>query len=167
MFVVHDPKRRHWRETCQGLRRELRRRIALERSLAVLFHLAVAAALWLLGGPGVMLRVHIVPLLVGFPPWFAINRVGQHYRIDPSDPAQWGTLVRSSRVWDVLFLWSSYHLEHHYFPGVPFYNLRRLHRLLQPFYRSRGMQPVGYESLLWEWLVRNKPPHARWSAVAN
>ncbi len=144
----------------------LRRTIAFERCGAVAIHLATAVALFLLGGAGPMLRVYLLPLLVGFPPWFAINRVGQHYRIDPGDPAQWGTLVKGSWVWDRLFLWSNYHLEHHYFPAVPFYNLPRLHRLLQPFYRSRGMRPVGYGSLLWGWLIRNEPPHAQWSAPA-
>ncbi len=141
----------------------LRRRANSERSAAVVMHLALAATLLLLGGVGTMLRVQILPLVFGFPPWFAINRIGQHYRIDPDDPARWGTLVESSRVWDALFLWSNYHLEHHYFPAVPFYNLRRLHRLLQPFYTAKGMRPVGYASLLWGWLVRNQEPHARWN----
>jgi len=142
---------------------ELRRQIRRERLGVVAFHLMVAALLLWAGGTGVVLRVHLLPLFFGFPPWFAINRVGQHYWIDPADPAQWGTLVRGSMVWDTLFLWSNYHLEHHYFPGVPFYNLPRLQRLLQPFYEKRGMRAVGYGELLWRWLVLNSPPHANWN----
>lgn len=141
---------------------ELRRRIARERAAVLGLHLLTAAALYATGGAGVLLRVHLLPLLFGFPFWFGINRAGQHYWIDPGDPARWGTLVRGSPVWDTLFLWSNYHLEHHYFPGVPFYNLPRLHRLLAPFYRKRGMRAVGYGEILWRWLVLNRPPHARW-----
>ena len=44
-----------------------------------------------------------------------------------------------SRFWDFVYLWSNYHLEHHYFPGVPFYNLRALHIELRPFFAERGM----------------------------
>jgi len=142
---------------------EVRQRITSERSWAIALHLAVAATLYGLGGAGVMLRVHILPLLLAFPPWFAINRLGQHYWIDPRDPARWGTLVKGSPGWDFLFLWSNYHLEHHYFPGVPFYNLRRLQQLLEPFYEAHGMHPVGYGALLWRWLFLNRPPHAEWS----
>ncbi len=141
---------------------ELRRRIARERLAVVLIHLLAAGLLYWTGGPGVLLRVQLLPLFFGFPLWFGINRAGQHYWIDPEDPARWGTLVRGSALWDTLFLWSNYHLEHHYFPGVPFYNLPRIQQLLQPFYRERGMRPVGYGELLWRWLVLNSPPHANW-----
>jgi len=151
------------RETA-GYPEPLRRRIARERHAAIAFHLLLACVIYLLGGATVMLQVHIVPLLFGFPIWFAINRTGQHYRIDPDDPACWGTLVKGSLVWDHLFLWSNYHLEHHYFPGVPFYNLPKLHGLLQPFYRRRGMRAVGYGELLWGWLVLNRPPHTDWES---
>jgi fatty acid desaturase len=32
----------------------------------------------------------------------------------------------------------NYHLEHHLFPAVPWYNLPKLHRLLEPEYRRAG-----------------------------
>ena len=32
----------------------------------------------------------------------------------------------------------NYHLEHHLFPGVPWYNLPRLHRALRPQLADRG-----------------------------
>ena len=72
--------------------------------------------------------------------------------------------MKPSRFWDIAFLWSNYHLEHHYFPRVPFYNLRRLHFMLQPFYAEFGVRPTTYRRLLWGWFVLNKPPHADWSA---
>jgi fatty acid desaturase len=141
----------------------LRHRIAAERWSAVGIHLGLAAALIGLGGWGLWLRVHALPLLVAFPVWFALNRLGQHYDIEPNDPARWGTLMRPSPyLWDLLFLWSNYHLEHHYFPGVPAYRLPRLRRALADFLTRHRVPQRSYGELVWQWLVRNKPPHANW-----
>lgn len=142
----------------------LRRRIARERAAGIAFHLMLAAVLVLSAGWGVWLRVHLLPLLLAFPFWFALNRLGQHYAIDPEDPAHWGTLMKRSPFWwDILFLWSNYHLEHHYFPAVPAYRLPALRCELEPFFHRRGIRARGYAELVWGWLVRNQPPHARWS----
>jgi fatty acid desaturase len=114
------------------------------------------------GGWGVAGKLYIVPIFFVFPIAFALNRLGQHYDIDPDDVAQWSTLVKGSWFWNTVYLFSNYHLEHHYFPSVPFYNLPRLQRLLLPFYEKRGMTPRSYGSLLWHYLVLNRKPHTRW-----
>jgi fatty acid desaturase len=142
---------------------ELRKRIGFERNLTILGHLAILASLWIAAGGAVMLRVYAVPYFLVFPIAFALNRVGQHYYIDPSNPAHWSTLVKSSLFWNFAFLWSNFHLEHHYFPRVPFYNLARLHRILKPFYDQMGMKPVGYGTLVYGWLVKNGAPHTDWA----
>ncbi len=142
----------------------LRRRIARERAGAVCAHALLAVALVIGWGWAGWLRVHALPLLLAFPCWFALNRLGQHYAIDPKDPAAWGTLMKPSPyLWDLLFLWSNYHLEHHYFPAVPAYRLPALRRALTPFFAARQMASRSYGSLLWDWFVRNAPPHADWS----
>lgn len=141
---------------------ELRRRIALERNLTIAGHLSLLAAIVLVGGWFVAWKVYVVPYFFLFPVAFAMNRVGQHYDIDPADPAKWSTLVKGSWFWDVVFLWSNYHLEHHYFPSVPFYNLPRLQRVLRPFYEKRGMVAHGYGFLLWNYVVLNRAPHSNW-----
>ncbi|MGH9868728.1 MAG: fatty acid desaturase family protein [Candidatus Polarisedimenticolia bacterium] len=143
----------------------LRRRIARERNLTMLGHVAILAGLWIWLGGAAAARVYAVPYFLVFPIAFALNRLGQHYYIQPEDPAQWSTLVKSSLFWNFTFLWSNFHLEHHYFPRVPFYNLPRLHRQLRPFYRAHGMKPVGYATLLYGWLIRNGTPHTDWSLV--
>jgi fatty acid desaturase len=145
----------------------IRRRIAVERTLTILFQLGVAATLWLTGGAGVMLRVYVLPIFVVFPIAFVLNRLGQHYDIDPSEPAKWSTLMKPSWFWDKAFLFSNYHLEHHYFPRVPFYNLPALHRLLRPFYASIELKPTTYSRLLWNYLVRNRAPHTNWKQAAR
>jgi fatty acid desaturase len=107
-------------------------------------------------------KLYVVPIFFVFPIAFALNRLGQHYDIDPDDPAQWSTLMKGSWFWDAAYLFSNYHLEHHYFPGVPFYNLPRLQKLLMPFYAKRGMTAHGYGELVWNYLVLNRKPHTKW-----
>lgn len=141
---------------------ELQKRIARERIATILFHFAVMAGILAAGGLAVLARVYLVPVFLVFPIAFALNRLGQHYAIDPSDPAKWGSIIKPSRFWDFWFLASAYHLEHHYFTGVPFYNLRRLHFALRPFFDSIGWKPVTYGQLFRAWIFENKAPHTDW-----
>jgi fatty acid desaturase len=141
---------------------ELQKRIARERGLTVLFHVAIMGAIFAAGGAAVLARVYLVPVFFVFPIAFALNRLGQHYAIDPSDPAKWGSILKPSRFWDFWFLSSAYHLEHHYFPGVPFYHLRRLHFALRPFFDSIGWKPTTYGRLFRAWIFENKAPHTDW-----
>jgi fatty acid desaturase len=142
---------------------ELQRRIAWERRLAIGFHVGALAALGWAFGPEAAIRAHIVPVFFVFPVAFTLNRLGQHYDIDPADPAKWGTLMRGSWFWDFAFLNSNYHLEHHYFPGVPMYRLPALQRALRPFYARKGMHWQSYAGLLYGWFVENRTPHTNWN----
>ncbi len=152
------------RRATQGYPVELRRRIARERSVAILLHLAVPTALTLTLGFGHALKLHLLPVFVVFPVAFTLNRLGQHYDVDPGDPAAWGTLLtRSPWLWDRVYLFSNHHLEHHYFPGVPCYRLPALRRSLDPFFAARGLRVRSYRGLLWDWFVRNRAPHTDWS----
>jgi fatty acid desaturase len=142
---------------------DVRRRIAVERTAAILLHLAIPTALWLTLGPAYALKLHLLPVFVVFPVAFTINRLGQHYDVDPADPAAWGTLLRRSPfLWDRIYLFSNYHLEHHYFPRVPCYRLPALRGLLTPFFAQRGIHARSYAGLLWDWFVKNATPHTRW-----
>lgn len=143
---------------------ELRARLRRERLAVTAVHLALVAAILLLGGWGVLLRLYVIPVFFVFPIAFTINRLGQHYDITPQDPAAWGTVIESNPVWDFLFLWSSYHLEHHYFPAVPFYNLPALHRELQPIFARHPVRTRTYSGLLYDWLIRNRAPHQAWDS---
>ena len=106
-----------------------------------------------------------IPVFFVFPIAFMLNRLGQHYDIDPADPAKWSTLVRGHWFWDFAFLNSNYHLEHHYFAGVPFYRLPALQRALVPFYERHGMRWQTYSGLLHGWLIENRAPHTDWTAA--
>jgi fatty acid desaturase len=140
----------------------LRRTIARERMATIAIQLSIGAALYYFGGVGAMLRVWFLPYFIVFPIAFTINRLGQHYYIDPTNPLKWSTVMQPSGMWDFLFVYSNYHAEHHFFPRVPFYNLRKLHMILRPMYKELGMKPRTYRELLWKWFVLNKAPHTNW-----
>ena len=140
----------------------LQRTIRRERNAAILLHLAVAATVWTVWGFGVAARTYFVPYFLVFPVAFALNRLGQHYDIDRDDPAKWGTLMKNSWFWNFAYLNSNFHLEHHYFPAVPMYNLPRLNRLLKPFFESIHHHVRTFPGLFWDYIVRNKAPHTNW-----
>jgi fatty acid desaturase len=140
----------------------LQRTIRRERLAATAAHLSVLAALSWAFGIAPALRAYVVPVCFVFPIAFTLNRLGQHYDIDPSDPAKWGTLMRGHWFWDFAFINSNYHLEHHYFPGVPFYRLPALQRALAGFYARKHMRWQTYRGLLYGWFVLNKVPHTDW-----
>jgi fatty acid desaturase len=141
---------------------ELRARIKAERLAAIALHLGAAALILALGGAQRLVWLWAIPVFVVFPPAFALNRLGQHYDIVPDEPARWSTRMTRSPFWDFTYLWSSYHLEHHYFPAVPFYKLSALNRALTPFFESEGIPERTYAQLVWGWLVRNERPHSVW-----
>ncbi len=141
---------------------ETRSVIRRERLGAIGLHLSAAAAVWLLGGFSRFLWLYAIPVFLVFPPAFTLNRLGQHYDIVPGEPAKWSTRMARSRFWEYVYLWSNYHLEHHYFPAVPFYRLPDLNAALVPFFEAEGIRPHTYRELLWSWFVRNRPPHTDW-----
>jgi fatty acid desaturase len=142
----------------------LQRRIAVERRVSMVVHLSALAGILGVFGLAAALRAYVIPVFFVFPVAFTLNRLGQHYDIDPTDPAKWGTLMRGSWFWDFAFLNSNYHLEHHYFAGVPFYRLPALQRALIPFYERHGMRWRTYSGLLRDWFVHNRAPHTNWEA---
>jgi fatty acid desaturase len=145
----------------------LRRTIARERLATVVLQLSAAAALLAFGGWGVVARVWAVPYFLVFAVAFTLNRLGQHYNIDPSHPLKWSTVMKPSRIWDFLFLYSNYHAEHHYFQNVPFYNLRRMHSSLVPLYSRLGVKRRTYREIVWQWFVLNRAPHTDWDQAGQ
>jgi fatty acid desaturase len=143
----------------------LRRTIKRERLVTMVIQLSVAGILLATGGAGAMLRIWFVPYFFVFPIAFTLNRLGQHYNIDPTHPLKWSTVMKPSRLWEFLFVYSNYHAEHHYFPRVPFYNLRKLHMRLRPLYDELGVKRHTYREIVWQWFVLNRTPHTDWEKV--
>src|SRR5262245_64858773 len=76
-----------------------------------------------------------VPIVFG-----NVRSWAEHALTRPGHPLTQTRTVTSNRVVSFLMCNLNYHLEHHLFPGVPWYNLPRLHALLADEYRRAGAQ---------------------------
>ena len=116
---------------------EERRAVLVEYGiLLVLYACFVAVAVkfhWL---PYVV-HCWLIPMLVAV---LAGNIRGwaEHMLTIPGHPLTQSRTVTSNRVVSFLTLNLNYHLEHHLFPGIPWYNLPAVHALLQDEYRRAG-----------------------------
>jgi fatty acid desaturase len=83
------------------------------------------------------MQVWIIPLLIAS---FYGNVRGwaEHTLTAPGHPLTITRTVTSNPLFSFLNINLNYHLEHHLFPGVPWYNLPKVHRLLLDDYRAAG-----------------------------
>ena len=105
--------------------------------------------------------------LVPFFTWLVfimrIRSIAEHYAIESSGAAY--PAIRTTRAaWlERVFLAPknvNYHIEHHFFPSVPFYRLPKLHAILmsKPGYREGAHVTSGYWAVLGESVGRTTPP---------
>jgi len=75
----------------------------------------------------------------------------EHSMTIPGDPLTRTRTVTSNRVVSFLMVNLNYHLEHHLCPGIPWYNLPKMHALLQDEYRRAGSFIYkSYLRFLWD-----------------
>ena len=117
---------------------DLQRTIGRERWLSMGFHLSAIAMLWFFFGAGAAHPHEHHPGVLRVPDRVHAESARPALRHRSHDPAKWGTLMKGHWFWDFAFLNSNYHLEHHYFPGVPFYRLPALQRALRPVLRAEA-----------------------------
>jgi fatty acid desaturase len=70
----------------------------------------------------------------------------EHMMTEKGHPLTQTRTVKSTQLVSLLMCNLNYHLEHHLFPAMPWYNLPTLHRLLEDEYRKAGS--FVYESYL-------------------
>lgn len=91
----------------------------------------------------------VIPFFSLFMALVYVRSVAEHFAIDNIDNKLEGTRTVIPALWEKLFFGPhnvSYHLEHHIFPYVPFYNLPKLHAVLMsnPHYRAKAHITHGY-----------------------
>lgn len=113
------------------------RRMAVERTLLTLVAGSVLAAAWWFGFFSAVVQVWLIPLAVAS---FLGNVRGwaEHTLTLPDHPLVETRTVTSNRLFSFLNINLNYHLEHHLFPGVPWYNLPKVHRVLLDDYKAAG-----------------------------
>jgi fatty acid desaturase len=97
------------------------------------FYVVLLALIVWAHGLGLLLMYWFVPLFTWLIFIFRIRSIAEHSAIESCSPAYAGTRTTVIGVIERIFVAPknvSYHLEHHFFPSVPFYRLPELHRVL-------------------------------------
>ena len=85
----------------------------------------------------------------------------EHMLTRPGHPLTHTRTVTSNGVVRFFMCNLNYHLEHHLFPGIPWYNLPRVHALLQDDYaRAAASVYRSYVVFLWDALRVGVHGHA-------
>lgn len=145
IFLAHVP--------ATALRRGTRAdRVAVltEYALLVALYGVVALIAARRGATEVLVRAWLIPMAVAA----AIVNVrgwAEHMLTQPGHPLTQTRTVTSNAVVRFLMCNLNYHLEHHLFPGMPWYHLPKAHALLAEDYRRAGAFVYGsYLAFLWD-----------------
>lgn len=141
---------------------DIQYKIKKERLIFIFIHLIFIFILLHFGNFSIFFKAYFLPLFIFFPIFFGVNRMGQHYARSSDEPLGWTTFIPGSFFWDFLFLKSNYHLEHHLFPMVPFYNLKKLQNLLLNYYKRKNLIPYNFMELFYLFIFKNRQVYTIW-----
>ncbi|MBV8700492.1 fatty acid desaturase family protein [Bradyrhizobium sp.] len=115
------------------------------------YYLLTATLMMLLGVWKGFLLYWIVPYLTMFPLFFYVRGVAEHFGSMDYDDELGSTRTVIPYFWERWFFAPhniNYHLEHHLFPGIPFYNLPKLSASLMrdETYRANAHITRGYST---------------------
>ncbi len=122
-----------------------------ERVTFVLFWAALATGLTLLHAWFYFLVLWVIPAFTVLTAIFRIRNLSEHYGVGSTHELNESRNVYPT-WWERLLIAPchvNFHLDHHLFPSVPWYNLPRLHRLLlgQPAYAANAHLTRSYTGL--------------------
>lgn len=115
----------------------------------IIFYVLLAAGLTITGGWPIFLLFWVIPYLSTFFMFQYIRSVAEHFGELAYDHLLTSTRTVKANLFE-RFLISphnvGYHLEHHLYPGVPFYHLPKLHQLLMEDgdYSKKAHITIGY-----------------------
>jgi fatty acid desaturase len=115
------------------------------------YYLAVAVLITLLGAWKGFLLYWVVPYLTLFFLFLYVRSVAEHFGSMDYDEELGSTRTVMPYFWERFFFAPhniNYHLEHHLFPGVPFYHLPELRAALMQdaTYRAKAHSTRGYST---------------------
>jgi fatty acid desaturase len=126
----------------------MRRNILIEYSLI----LAVFVLLFAYLPIHVMLHVWIIPLLIAAQ-LTNVRGLAEHGLTTSDNVFTETRTVKSNRFVSFMMNNLNYHLDHHLFPGVPWYNLPRLHSILSDEYKAAGSSVYpSYTAFMFDFL---------------
>ena len=112
--------------------------------------LAIAAVGWMLLPARVMLKGWLYPLM--FAGQFAnLRGIAEHGMTTGANEFTDSRTVATHPVVSFMMCNINYHLEHHLYPGIPWYNLPKLHRILKDDYVAAGSSVyTSYSAFMWD-----------------
>lgn len=107
--------------------------------------------------PWFMLKAYWMPLLFFFPMVF-FTSLPEHYGCSLTDnPLSNTRSVLSNAAFRFLFWNGNFHAEHHALPGVPSWNLIKLHRLIGHRFENREVSYLRFHVALVTALIQRRP----------
>jgi fatty acid desaturase len=138
--------------------RSMRQDIVVEYLLMA----AIVALAFVAFSPVAVLKVWILPLLIAAQ-LANVRGISEHGLTTGGNPFTNSRTVISNKFVSFFMCNLNYHLEHHLFPGVPYYNLPKLHELISDIYlktgssvyRSYTLFLIDFFRTTWKGLVPN------------
>lgn len=128
----------------QKAHRAVRNHIIVEYAIMV----GVVLLLFVIFPAGAVLKVWLYPLLVAAQ-LSNVRGLAEHGLTTSGNPFTDSRTVLSNRFVSFMMCNLNYHLEHHLFPGVPWYNLPKVHQLLRQDFQKAGASVYrGYTQFL-------------------
>lgn len=145
VYLIHLPVTALLKGSRSQRRAVVLEMLLLAASYATLFWVAVER-----NALNALLWVWVYPLgvaaLIG-----SVRGWAEHMMTRPGHPLTQTRTVTSNALVSFFMCNLNYHLEHHLFPAIPWYNLPRLHRLLKEDYRRAGSFIYSsYAKFLWD-----------------
>jgi fatty acid desaturase len=124
-------------------------------SLQQILYAVIAVTSIVFGFWHLILLYWFVPLITWFSFIFRLREIGEHSAFEIGEDLVEKSRTVTAPALEQLFLAPaniSYHNEHHLFPNVPYYNLKRLHKRLMknPDYKARGRVCKSYWGVIRE-----------------
>jgi fatty acid desaturase len=145
VFLVHVPVHAYRRATARD-----RVEILLEYGLLALLYTVVCLLAVRAGALPLLLHGWLYPMVV-VTAIVNIRGWSEHMLTQPGSALTQTRTVRSNRLVRFFLLNLNFHLEHHLFPSVPWYNVPHLHALLEDDFRVAGAYVYdSYARFLWD-----------------
>ncbi|HYL58588.1 MAG TPA: fatty acid desaturase family protein [Candidatus Acidoferrales bacterium] len=130
------------------------------------FYVAALSTIVYVGAFKGLVIYWLVPLFTWLVFIMRIRSIAEHHAIEPADAAYPSIRTTRTGLLERVFLAPknvNYHIEHHFFPSVPFYRLPKLHALLmsQPEFREGAHVTDSYWGVLVESVARPARPAKR------
>jgi fatty acid desaturase len=125
--------------TALKLAKNVKSRLAIvgEYAFIIAFFVSVAIYLNSIGRLDILVNVWLIPyLFLGLT--VNLRAIAEHAMTKCDTPLTRSRTVKSNRAIAFLLFNVNYHIEHHLFPGIPWYNLPKAHKLLLPYYTANS-----------------------------